>query len=553
MPRPPLAIIGMLTALALAACCGRQKSASAPAPTETAGPARALASLPHVTLVALSDWQGVIKPCGCTVELQRGGIERIARHIKALRVADPSLVVLHAGTLLSEDQVPEAHMRQQRDLRVTAFAGMLERLQVNAVALSSRDLKRGGAAVKRAYEAASWPVLAAGWNGDIKRVQAGRVLITASGVKVGITAVDPSSAADASARIALVRAQLGELRAKGAQMTVVLSNLGMRGSRKLARKVPGIDVIVIGEVPERSEPVEQLERDGPDERTLLLRTPRHGAWLAELTLASNGDGSWREVSDLQPGAIAELTAKVAAQQAEIKHFRSGAAGVSVGRALPIFEQRLEQTRRRLELARAGRDKPLPSGRLAAYRSVGLPWTLTPDADMAALVTAHDKAAGDINVKAAARPVPAIAGQASYVGHAACTDCHESTAAFVATDPHYRAWATLVDAGKDRDLDCVPCHTTGFRQPGGSAFDNLEAFVNVQCEACHGPASLHVEADGEGGGLARMPAPRACQVCHTAEHSPRFDFDAYRQRLRVPGHGAPKRATPVAAPAPPVGK
>ena len=537
MLRRPFPPFGLATLFVLAACCGRQQSPTAPAAARSASANTSvtLASLPHVTLVALSDWQGVIKPCGCTIELQRGGIERIARHLKVLRASDPSTVVLHAGSLLTEDELPEAHLRQQRDLRVSAFAEMLERLDVAAVALSSHDLKRGGAAVRRAYDGARWPVLAAGWGGEIGRARPARVFSTASGVKVGITAVDPSSAADPAGRNGVVSAQIAAMRKQGAQIVVVLSNLGMRGSRKLARKVPGIDVIVIGDVPERSETVERLERDGPDERTLLMRTPRHGAWLAELTLARNGDGSWREVSDLQPGAVAELSAKVAAQEAEIDRFRKGGGGVSVGRALPIFEQRLQQTRQRLDRARAAHDKPLPTGRLAAYRSVGLPWSLTPDADMAALVIAHDKTVGDINVKAAAKPLPATKGQASYVGHATCMGCHAPTAGFVAKDPHYRAWATLVDAGKDRDLDCVPCHTTGFRKPGGSAFDNLQTFVNVQCEACHGPGSKHVAAGGEGG-VPRVPAASMCEVCHTQEHSPRFEFDAYRQRLRVPGHG-----------------
>ena len=127
------------------------------------------------------------------------------------------------------------------------------------------------------------------------------------------------------------------------------------------------------------------------------------------------------------------------------------------------------------------------------------------------------------------------------------DCHDDTAPFVASDPHYRAWATLEKAGKTRDLECVPCHTTGFREPGGSAFDNLKGFVNVQCEACHGAGSKHVQADGDGGGLVGEPAAAVCGKCHTPEHSPRFEYKSYRGRLRVPGHGLP---APVAVPAAP---
>ena len=238
----------------------------------------------------------------------------------------------------------------------------------------------------------------------------------------------------------------------------------------------------------------------------------------------------------------DLKAKLASQQRDIERLKKG-GGVSVDLALPFFHRRLRETRKRLERARAVRDKALPTGRLTAYRAIGLPWSLTPDAAVAKMVAGYDAAAAEINLKTVAKPLPGVAGQAVYVGHDGGIECHDATDAFVASDPHYRAWATLEEANKTRDLDCVPCHTTGFRQPGGSAFDNIKRFVNVQCEACHGAGSKHVSADGDGDGVLALPSAAICKVCHTHEHSPRFDYDSYRKRLRVPGHGLPAPAVP----------
>ncbi len=546
MARQSVTVYGLVLLLSVAACCGKQRPAAGARATEGTPSSASLNALPHVTLVALSDWQAVLKPCGCTIELQRGGIERIARDLASLRAADGSVLLLHAGTLLTEDEAPDADRRQQRNLRVGAFSRMLDHIDMAAVALSSADLARGGPSVNAAYNRSHWPVLASGWKSGVKRARATTIARTASGVQVGITAVDPRSAATAKKRVALVAGHVQAMRGEGAQIIILLSNLGMRQSRKLARKVQGIDVVVIGQVPERSEPVDELERDGANEGTLLLRTPRHGAWLARLTLALNGEGKWREVSEYAPGAVDELSAREQAQRDDIARLRKG-GGVSVARALPFFERRLNETRKRYEQAKAVRGKPLPAGRLAAYRAVGLPWSLTPDAAVARMVKAYDDAAAEINVKAAAKPLPGLPGKATYAGHAACVDCHDEVSGFVDSDPHYHAWETLQKVNKTRDLDCVPCHVTAFRKPGGSAFDNLPQYVNVQCEACHGAGSKHVDADGEGGGVQRVPEASACRECHTYEHSPRFDYNSYRQRLRVPGHGKP---APESAEAPP---
>ncbi|MFN2136450.1 MAG: multiheme c-type cytochrome, partial [Candidatus Promineifilaceae bacterium] len=75
------------------------------------------------------------------------------------------------------------------------------------------------------------------------------------------------------------------------------------------------------------------------------------------------------------------------------------------------------------------------------------------------------------------------------------------------------------AGQEESYQCASCHTTGYNAQGTQ--DGLEgmvgsfAFAGVQCEACHGPGSLHVNNP-----LSFSPVinrdSAACQSCHTPD-------------------------------------
>ena len=497
--------------------------------------ATSLTDVPHVTLVALSDWQGVIKPCGCTEELQRGGVERIAAWLRTLRGRDDSVVLVHAGAVLAEDEPAHKGQEAQRQERAATFSRILKELDVAAVALSSADL--GHAGVAKLIAAGAWPLVSAGWKASISRTKAHRIVTTGSGVKVGIFGLDPK-AGDLTKLKAIATEQVRLLRAGAVQVVVLLSNLDMRTSRRVARAVPGIDAVVLGRVPPKTEPVEEAEQDGD---AWMLMAPRHGAYMATLTLALHGTGEWQDATAWLPGAVGRLDRRITALEADLKRYRQPNQSVATRRALPFFERQLKDLKKARDLAKGAEGRPLPSGRLAGYASVGLAWSTPTDPTITALVKAYDAKVGAMNVKLVSKPVPAVAGKASYVGEAVCAGCHQGPAKWAAHDKHHHAWETLVKAGKTKDLDCVPCHVTGWREPGGSAFNNLDRFARVQCEACHGPGSLHVmssQKKGPKSAIVRTPPAAVCEKCHTPEHAPRFSYRDYAPRLRAPGHGLP---------------
>jgi hypothetical protein len=83
---------------------------------------------------------------------------------------------------------------------------------------------------------------------------------------------------------------------------------------------------------------------------------------------------------------------------------------------------------------------------------------------------------------------------------------------------------------------VSCHVTGYERPGGSNVTHVNKLQNVQCEACHGPGSLHV-ASGGGTDIARTPAESVCRGCHHTPHvADDWDLSLSWSKIIGPGHG-----------------
>ena len=116
------------------------------------------------------------------------------------------------------------------------------------------------------------------------------------------------------------------------------------------------------------------------------------------------------------------------------------------------------------------------------------------------------------------PQPDASG---YAWAESCRKCHE---------PIYKAWektkhSTALDrlSSADQQKECIGCHVTGPK----SRVEEGRTVVNrgVQCEACHGPGSLHV-ADPKGKTpLVKTPDESACTRCHN-ERSPHFHGFVY---------------------------
>jgi hypothetical protein len=100
------------------------------------------------------------------------------------------------------------------------------------------------------------------------------------------------------------------------------------------------------------------------------------------------------------------------------------------------------------------------------------------------------------------PVQALPNhdKAAFVGDAKCKDCHPAETAVWLKSKHAHAYDGLAKVAKhpvNRQFDgeCIICHTVGYDYRTGYLNEKQTAHLkNVQCESCHGPASLHVDEE-----------------------------------------------------------
>jgi 2',3'-cyclic-nucleotide 2'-phosphodiesterase (5'-nucleotidase family) len=140
---------------------------------------------------------------------------------------------------------------------------------------------------------------------------------------------------------------------------------------------------------------------------------------------------------------------------------------------------------------------------------------------------------------------------SYVGSAACAECHEAEAATWTASRHSHAMRTLVAKKSERDPQCIVCHLadvpTLLTDEAPSVRDRLPTpptdSLGVGCEACHGGGARHVEFAQRGKTADAVAAlanagRAACLRCHIPPNATRFDFERDWPKI-AHGRGAAK--------------
>ncbi|HEY7725760.1 MAG TPA: multiheme c-type cytochrome [Anaeromyxobacteraceae bacterium] len=475
-------------------------SAAAPAPE----PPRAAAS---VTILYLADLGGQLEPCGCSAD-QRGGLPRLAALVARLRRENPGALLVAGGDLLFEGPL-DPERREVALVRARAAAAALRGMGLAATVAGERDLAAGEAFLR----GSRLPF------GETRRVGV---------VGLGV----PGKVPAAPLRVALVH--------RG----------GTREAAPLAAalRAEGVDLVLAAHREALTDDdVNRALLGGP---VPVVQVQSRGQSLARIDVRLAGDRA-RGFAVLEGPAQREEEIDLAEQRAAEYRRRAAAAHADgseeLARALAAKVDEL------LERARALRQAPLPeppADRPSLTVSF-LPVTqdLPEDPAVRRIVDRAHAAAARADLAAARagrRPCPAPApGAPVHVGLAApapgaarsCRECHPAAWAQWRSTPHARAYATLEKRRRQLDLDCVACHVTGWREPGGACgVDRVAGREDVQCEACHGPASLH--AADPPGHILREPPEERCRACHTPEHSTRFEPRSYRKRVLGPGHGAP---------------
>jgi hypothetical protein len=559
------------TAVGIAANAGVSVAPDAGGPSDVPPPRGRV-----VSIVYTSNVGGEYERCGCPVH-PLGGLGRRAAEVDRIRAESDGVISVDAGDLfLPAEEGPtrgRPPVATELERRARLLAAATARLGVTAFTPGERDLALGVPLLSRVLADAKVPVISANLVDARGRLlfPADRV-VEVAGVKVGIFGVTATSPPDparwrawgAAARdpAAAARAEVTALRARGARVVVALVHVGgTPDSHKLLRETPGIDWAVLGHSGRNLEVPEMVPTAG-GQGARELEAMSLGRNLGRLDLhVVEGDGA---------GAFADRGARAQLRAIVLDHEQQ----------IADYEKRLPTTERQLTL-RSYYDKRLEALHAAVARETralaAIParlqgnWfenrivpldTGVPDQPgVGALVAAYDRESD--RLAAARKPVgikpvePSAAGArapthaapnagaqpaaSTYVGAAACARCHEPAVAFWRATRHARALATLEAAHRGRSAACVPCHVTGYLQPGGT--DDLAVATtrlrDVGCEACHGAGSAHVASPREPGKIARLVAAPVCLGCHTPDQTDKgFDYPAFLGAVVGPGHGAP---------------
>lgn len=124
--------------------------------------------------------------------------------------------------------------------------------------------------------------------------------------------------------------------------------------------------------------------------------------------------------------------------------------------------------------------------------------------------------------------------ASYAGSAACGICHKTVYRHWLKTRHGTAYNTLVDIGHQYDPECIQCHTTGYGYVSGFLTEKENKnLIDVGCESCHGAGSLHIANVNDKSYRYRATGEGRCDTCHDSEHSLKFKFDEYWEKIKHP--------------------
>jgi 2',3'-cyclic-nucleotide 2'-phosphodiesterase (5'-nucleotidase family) len=486
----------------------------------------------------MSSVAGALEPCGCVKDML-GGADHAAAYIASQASAAPSALVVGAGPMLFLNARADAARDSQISFKADALADAYRALGLTAWAPGANDWLLGEATLTSLVQRSGAGLLAANVHSAAKLERT--KLLEVSGMKVGFVGVSvplvlghAPSGVELTDAVLAAKSGLGELKAAGSQLEILLAAMPRGAALRLLEGLPGFEVAVLG------KPFDEGEANDPPQspllvgKTLVVETPNHLQALGVVDLYVRGQSF-----DFADGSGLEATER----------------RLEIGRRLREIRARLEQGGARADIAALERDqqalqaelgklkdvKPPAQGSFFRFQSVDVTEKLGSDASVAQHIAAYYQRVNDHNREAYKdlAPVAPGPGEASYIGLEACSKCHESQRKFWNSTSHAAAYATLQVQHKEFNLDCVGCHVTGYGKPGGTTVTHVENLTAVQCEVCHGAGSKHA-ADPKNRDFIKMPEPSLCTgSCHHPPHvHPGWSADAAWTKIVGPGHGMP---------------
>jgi hypothetical protein len=242
---------------------------------------------PDVVLLISGQQYGYIEPCGCTgLTNQKGGLVRRDTLFQTLQQRGWTLVPLDAGNQVRR-------IGAQAGIKFQFTINTLRQINYRAVGLGPDDLRLEVgellAAVTSSLDAHGQSDLFVCANANPAGFVGTHRVIEAGGLRIGVTAVlgEESRSKVTQAEIETrpaeeaLREAIAELKAQQCNFTVCLAQADDQECHRLAKAVPGIDLIVAaagaGEPRYQPEPI-------PDTQTALIQAGSKGMYIGAIGL-----------------------------------------------------------------------------------------------------------------------------------------------------------------------------------------------------------------------------------------------------------------------------
>ena len=471
----------------------------------------------RLTIIYGSDLQGELEPCGC-IEGMLGGLSRRATFVKRVREEGyPVLLVDSGGAFFRNRTIPD-FLRDQLSLKAEAIAGAYGEMWYDAVNVGDADLALGWSKLRELGERTSMALLSANLAGaDGEGLLSPYAIRKVGRLKVGIFGLCQGDVEGLSLQArdttAVARRVVEALRPR-VDVILCLTHQGFSRDMDLAPAVEGIDIIIGGQSG-NSLHVPRLENG-----TIILQTGVKGRTIGRFDLVLyNDEDPWQDATESEKyrRLAREYEGVVAKHQAILQSTEDPARRYDSER---MFERYTRET----EIAR-GRVKDHFGVNHYFNQVVSLTDSHGDDDAILEIIAAYKGRVRELAAKGATVGVEEVV---LYLGAGSCKECHEAEYDSWKTTQHAQGYASLEKTDREIDLECVGCHTTGYRKEGGfEAPSAVGRLKGVQCEACHGAGAGHPEEKGK---LPLRASEEVCVNCHTAEYSPDFDFASFWGRI-----------------------
>lgn len=504
-------------------------------------------------LFAISGLKGYTEPCGCTLDIMLGGIDRIVRYLDEARALYPASGLVDAGDLLFEHAEYEEAQKPQERARVDVITAALQRLKPQFTVPGERDFALGATFYLDALKKAGIEPRAVNLSISGNPLNGAQDLVLDGQRLQLIPVVDPELYKDipdlkADAPEAGLQAALAQPGPYDARILVAHGGLAFVKAQLTAH--PALNFGIVGHNPR------ETDQSDPAGQGHTLEPYDQGRYIGVLKLYPHaGDSSFANAQQGSKAEVENIEKQIGHVNDSINRLPVAANGEE-SPMLANLKKRLADLEQRRETLKTGAIHVPEDESAFLWRTIPMEPTLAVDPGMEDVRKAYNKSLKTLSLSVERTIQKPAQGQATYIGTPECATCHAPAHEFWKTMAHAKAWETLEQRDKEFDQTCIGCHVVGYEKPGGSVVGQVQYEDTIQgpngaeirfqkdlrdvgCESCHGPGSLHrfapVGADGQPQHILKGSGVDTCMQCHVPEHSPRFNYDTYIQRITGEGH------------------